>query len=299
MDREFRNTDGDLELIPGSDWGPVWGVAAPSGTGLVSGPATTDSDLSVEWPLGSPASTAPMVAARALSRVILIDLDNCPGELLRIAGQADERVRVIGCHGAKEPHVGLGLVPRIAELMSTQRLQIVSMRQGGKNAADFGLTFWGGWLAGQLPPETEFVVVSNDTDLDHLVSLLVTSGRRARRMTASTQKVTTLTTAPSPTATESPPSPKADVPHPTTPPPRPAPTSSPAAPTETSVEAAVNKFISTFAKSTNRPKKLPALKNCLKSHGQTLSPNLIDKIVRRLVERQVVAISDETVTYRG
>ena len=246
----------------------------------------------------SPESTTPPVAAGSLSRVFLVDLDNCPGEFLRIAGEANDGVRVIGCHGAKEPTVSLGLVPRIAELLSSQRLQIVSMRQGGKNAADFGLTFWGGWLAGQLPPETEFVVVSNDTDLDHLVSLLVTSGRSARRMTASTHKVTTLSTAPPPATTAPLAPPKAVVPRTAPHQPRPTPISPPASPTETLVETAVNKFISTVAKSKNRPKKLPALRNFLKSLDQTLSPNLIEKIVQRLVERQVVSISGEAVTYR-
>jgi len=196
MDRECQNAVGEMEQAPRSSWGPIlWEATTPSVRGFVANSSCPDRDPSMELPPGSDRSTTPQFSVRSLSRVFLIDLDNCPGELLRIAGQADEGVRVIGCHGAKEPTVSLGLVPRLAELLSSHRLQIVSMRQGGKNAADFGLTFWGGWLAGQLPPETEFVVVSNDTDLDHLVSLLVTSGRPARRMTASTQKVTTLSPA--------------------------------------------------------------------------------------------------------
>jgi len=212
-----------------------------------------------------------IVESPGITRVILIDLDNCPGELLRIVSEADESVRVIGCHGPKEPHVGVGLVPRLARLLSEQRLRIQSMAQGGKNAADFGLTFWGGWLAGQLPPETEFVVVSNDTDLDHLVSLLVNSGRSARRVTAATQRVTTLTPAPQPAKSNS----------------------------DSPVQTAVDTFIARVSKSKNRPKKLTALKNCLKSYNQMLNPNLIDTIVRHLVQRQVLTISGKTVTYQG
>jgi hypothetical protein len=235
-----------------------------------------------------------IVVSPGISRVILIDLDNCPGELLRIVSEVDDSVQVIGCHGVKEPHVAVGLVPRLAQLLSEQRLRIEAMNQGGKNAADFGLTFWGGWLAGQLPPETEFVVVSNDTDLDHLVSLLVTSGRSARRVTAATQKVTTLT--PASASAHAP----ALVPvavRPTPVAPRPAPTPPDKPKPESSVETAMNKFIAAVSKSKNRPKKLATLRNCLQATNKTLSPQQIEQIVRRLMERKIVGVSGETVTY--
>ncbi|HBH52253.1 MAG TPA: hypothetical protein DDY91_10205 [Planctomycetaceae bacterium] len=243
-----------------------------------------------------------IVESPGITRVILIDLDNCPGELLRIVSEADESVRVIGCHGPKEPHVGVGLVPRLARLLSEQRLRIQSMAQGGKNAADFGLTFWGGWLAGQLPPETEFVVVSNDTDLDHLVSLLVNSGRSARRVTAATQRVTTLTPAPTPASPPPPTNPRpaaATSAHSAPARPGPAPTQPAKSNSDSPVQTAVDTFIARVSKSKNRPKKLTALKNCLKSYNQTLNPNLIDTIVRHLVQRQVLTISGKTVTYQG
>lgn len=56
------------------------------------------------------------------------------------------------------------------------------MTSGGKNAADFGICFFAGVLMQQLHEETHFVIVSNDTDLDHAVNLLIGQGRSAERM---------------------------------------------------------------------------------------------------------------------
>jgi len=56
------------------------------------------------------------------------------------------------------------------------------MPNNGKNAADFGITFWAGVFMAQLPQETHFDIVSNDTDLDHVVSLLQSQERSAERI---------------------------------------------------------------------------------------------------------------------
>ena len=50
------------------------------------------------------------------------------------------------------------------------------MTSGGKNSADFGICFFAGVLMQQLPKETHFVIISNDTDLDHVVNLLKGQG---------------------------------------------------------------------------------------------------------------------------
>jgi hypothetical protein len=58
------------------------------------------------------------------------------------------------------------------------------MPNGGKNAADFGITFWAGVLMAQLPTLTHFTIVSNDADLDHVVNLLTSQQRSAERIGA-------------------------------------------------------------------------------------------------------------------
>lgn len=55
------------------------------------------------------------------------------------------------------------------------------MSSPGKNSADFGICFFAGVLMEQLPQETHFTIVSNDTDLDHVVNLLKSQGRSAER----------------------------------------------------------------------------------------------------------------------
>jgi hypothetical protein len=61
-----------------------------------------------------------------------------------------------------------------------ETLEIVGMQRKGKNAADFGLAFHGGRLLAELPPDTEFVIVSKDAGLDHVVDLLRRAGRTSR-----------------------------------------------------------------------------------------------------------------------
>ncbi|WAK03546.1 PIN domain-containing protein [Methylobacter sp. YRD-M1] len=56
------------------------------------------------------------------------------------------------------------------------------MENGGKNSADFGICFFAGVLMQSLPKETHFVIVSNDTDLDHVIRLLISQERSAERI---------------------------------------------------------------------------------------------------------------------
>ncbi len=56
------------------------------------------------------------------------------------------------------------------------------MESVGKNAADFGISFFAGALLKQLPKHTHFFIVSNDNDLDHVISLIKRQGRSAVRL---------------------------------------------------------------------------------------------------------------------
>lgn len=114
-------------------------------------------------------------------RVLLIDLDNCPRQIAALPQSLAEYARVIGCHGAVEPKVSLALVPLLASAIQAGKLELVNMKRPGKNAADFGLAFWAGCLSSGMPADTEFDVLSQDSDLDHVVDLLRAAGRKAQR----------------------------------------------------------------------------------------------------------------------
>ncbi len=116
------------------------------------------------------------------SRVLLIDLDNCPQQLNQLPESLEGFSRIVVCYGSHEPKLPLGLVTSLAEPILSGRLDIVGMDKKGKNAADFGLTFHAGRLMAEMPPETEFTVLSEDGDLDHAVNLLRAHQRVARRV---------------------------------------------------------------------------------------------------------------------
>jgi hypothetical protein len=115
-------------------------------------------------------------------RILLLDLDNCPQHLARLPMELDRFSRIIACYGAVEPRLGLSLVRSLATAIHEGRLEFVGMRIKGKNAADFGLAFWAGRLLTETPPDTEFVILSGDQDLDHVVDLLHRENRRAQRV---------------------------------------------------------------------------------------------------------------------
>jgi hypothetical protein len=123
------------------------------------------------------------------SRALLIDLDNCPKQIDLIHQALAGITRAVACYGSVEPKVQVGLVPLLAAAINEGKLEIIRMEKRGKNAADFGLAFWAGRLAAELPPETEFIILSQDGDLDHVVSLLRSAGRKVERLDGKTAKI--------------------------------------------------------------------------------------------------------------
>jgi PIN domain len=135
-------------------------------------------------------SPHPTVAVRAL----LIDLDNCPRQIDRLPETLTEYTRVIACYGGTEPKVPLSMVPLLATAIHEGRLAIIGMQKKGKNAADFGLAFWAGRLAAEMPPDTEFLILSQDTDLDHVVHMLQGANRRVERLDGKVHRTKRLST---------------------------------------------------------------------------------------------------------
>lgn len=115
-------------------------------------------------------------------KVLLIDLENCPDQIHQLQKSLEEFSQVVICYARTGAKIPLDWLVPLSATVSSNKLKIFKMANGGKNAADFGICFFAGVLMQQLHPETHFVIISNDTDLDHVVSLLQSQGRTAERV---------------------------------------------------------------------------------------------------------------------
>lgn len=115
-------------------------------------------------------------------QALLIDLDNCPRQIEQLPQTLADFARVIACYGGAEPKVPLSLVPFLATAIQQGKLEIIGMKKKGRNAADFGLAFWAGRLMAEMPADTMFSILSQDSDLDHVVHLLQSANRRVARI---------------------------------------------------------------------------------------------------------------------
>ncbi len=104
--------------------------------------------------------------------VLLIDVDNCPNEVGNLHELVDRFDRVIAAYAGASPKVPLSLVALLAEALAGGTLDLVGIDHKRKNAADFALAFQAGRLSVEMPQNTEFVVLSDDSDLDNVVDLL-------------------------------------------------------------------------------------------------------------------------------
>jgi len=117
-----------------------------------------------------------------VGRVLLIDLENCPDQIYQLQENLEQFSQVIICYAQTGAKIPLDWLIPLSAMVSSNKLRIFKMANIGKNAADFGICFFAGSLMQQLHKETHFVIISNDTDLDHVVNLLKSQGRSAERM---------------------------------------------------------------------------------------------------------------------
>ncbi len=115
------------------------------------------------------------------AKVLLIDLENCPGKIQQLQDDLKDYTKVVICYATTGAKIPLDWLMALNETINSNRLQIYKMEAAGKNAADFGIFFYAGMLAQQLGQPTDFTIISDDTDLDHLVSLLTSQSHTARR----------------------------------------------------------------------------------------------------------------------
>ena len=120
----------------------------------------------------------------ATPKVLLIDLENCPTQIQQLKVDLDQYLQIVICYAHSQAKIPLSWLNELAEAIQQNKLRVIQMAQGGKNSADFGLAFFAGVLMQEHPVETEFIIVSNDKDLDHVVHLLKAQQRVAQRIGA-------------------------------------------------------------------------------------------------------------------
>jgi hypothetical protein len=133
-----------------------------------------------------------------IPKVLLIDLENCPNQLHNLPADLANYTQVVICYAQSAAKIPLNWLNPLSTAISADRLKIQKMERTGKNSADFGICFLAGALMQQLPKETHFVIVSNDTDLGHVVHLLKTHGRSSERIGTSHKEKEPTEPAPSP-----------------------------------------------------------------------------------------------------
>lgn len=117
-----------------------------------------------------------------VNKVLLIDLENCPTQIEHLQEDLERFAKVVICYARTGAKIPLDWLLPLSSTISSDKLKIFKMASPGKNSADFGICFFAGILMEQLQKETHFTIVSNDTDLDHVVNLLRSQGRSAERL---------------------------------------------------------------------------------------------------------------------
>lgn len=115
-------------------------------------------------------------------QVLLIDLENCPTQINLLLQDLERFSFVAICYANTKTKVPVEWLLALTEMINSKKLKIIQMPTQGKNAADFGLCFLAGSLMQKLPVKTLFVIMSDDSDLDHTIGLLRSHGRTAVRI---------------------------------------------------------------------------------------------------------------------
>ncbi len=171
------------------------------------------------------------------------------------------------CYAQTGAKIPLDWLFPLSKKVISNKLRIFKMPSSGKNAADFGICFFAGVLMQELRKETHFVIISNDTDLDHVVKLLKGNGRSAERIGKKQEDKETTTKAVKTTV-------------------------------ETTVSSLSSKLycmhLVTYSK--NRPAKKDTLLNSIKNKFKD-SPEEVAEVFRLLTTQGAITVLDNKVSY--
>lgn len=115
------------------------------------------------------------LAANAVkaSKVIAIDMDNKAFVLERAVQRAAQQsdVLVFAFSGrTHNPRLSAEGAKQVSHLSSLGRFRLLVPSRDTKNAADFVMSFWMGWLHAHLPAKAEFALISTDIHLERTVA---------------------------------------------------------------------------------------------------------------------------------
>ncbi|SEH09091.1 PIN domain-containing protein [Candidatus Venteria ishoeyi] len=191
-------------------------------------------------------------------KILLIDLENCPNQILQLQKNLEEYTKVIICYAKTGVKIPLDWLVPLSTVVNDDKLKIFKMTNTGKNSADFGICFFAGSLMQEFKKNAHFVIISNDTDLDHVVNLLVSQGCTAERI-GTKKDVVTLNN-------------KLDLP-------------------------AIQLYCTHLVNySKNRPSKKDTLLNSIKNKLKD-SPEVAEDILQSLIKRKALEIAEKKVTY--
>ena len=115
-------------------------------------------------------------------KILLIDLENCPSQINELQKILQDYSLVVICYAHSNAKIPLDWLMPLNSTINSDQLKIFKMTSTGKNAADFGISFYAGMLMQQMSHDAHFVIMSDDTDLDHVINLLHCQSRTAERI---------------------------------------------------------------------------------------------------------------------
>ncbi len=116
------------------------------------------------------------------TKVLLIDLENCPKQILQLQEDLEQYSQVVIFYTKTGVKIPLDWLMPLSDAITQNKLKIYKMTHIGKNSADVGICFFAGALMQQFQKKVNFSIISNDLDLDHVISLLVDQGCIAERI---------------------------------------------------------------------------------------------------------------------
>ncbi len=116
------------------------------------------------------------------AKVLLIDLENYPSQINDLPEILARYHLVVICYAQSNARIPIDWLMPLNDTINKAQLKIFRMTSNGKNAADFGISFYAGMLVSQVPKDAHFVIMSDDQDLDHVVKLLKSQHRSAERL---------------------------------------------------------------------------------------------------------------------
>ena len=198
------------------------------------------------------------------SKILLIDLENCPNQIQQLPKSLIDYTQVVICYAHSTAKIPLDWLMPLNNTINSDKLKIYKMATTGKNSADFGICFFAGMLMQQMPEESHFVIMSDDTDLDHVVNLLNSQNRTAQRIGVRKEEKTSTPIVPASST-----------------------------PKESSLKIYCAHLI-TYKK--NRPAKKATLLNSIKYKFKD-TPDITNSVLSSLVKHGALTISDNKLIY--